>query len=71
MRINGEIDGFDEICHSINDVLSGAPAAALAMGVTEALGGLLADNPYFGAGFGLFGVGMAAAAAKRGSAVAM
>ena len=41
------------------------------MGVSDALGGLLADNPYFGAGFGLFGVGLAAGAAKKGSALAM
>ena len=60
------------MCHSINELISGVvPSATSAMGVTDALGGLLADNPYFGAGFGLFGVGMAAAAAKRGSAVAM
>ena len=60
------------MCHSIKELISGVvPATALAMGVTDALGGLLADNPYFGAGFGLFGVGMAAAAAKRGSAIAM
>lgn len=40
------------------------------MGVTEALSGLT-DNPYFGAGFGLFGVGMAAAVARKGSALGM
>ena len=41
------------------------------MGVSEALGGLLTDNQYFGAGFGLFGVGLAATAVRKGSAIAM
>lgn len=31
--------------------------------------GTLADNPYFGAGFGLFGIGAAAAMARKGAMV--
>ena len=38
------------------------------MGLSELVAGL-SDNPYFGAGFGLFGVGAAAALAKKGSQV--
>jgi chaperone BCS1 len=34
------------------------------MGLAE-IGASLADNPYFGAGFGLFGVGAVAAASKK------
>ena len=34
------------------------------MGITE-LAGSLTDNPYFGAGFGLFGLGALAAGSKR------
>ncbi len=37
------------------------------MGVQDVLAGLT-DNPYFGAGFGLFGLGVAAAAARKGMA---
>ncbi len=40
------------------------------MGLPEVLGGLT-DNPYFGAGFGLFGVGLAATAARKGAQVGM
>lgn len=36
------------------------------MGLTEIVGGL-ADNPYFGAGFGLFGLGAVAAVTKKAS----
>ena len=59
------------MCESIYHLNSSCGKECEAMGVTEALGGLLTDNPYFGAGFGLFGVGMAAAAAKKGSAIGM
>jgi len=38
------------------------------MGLTDLVGGL-ADNPYFGAGFGLFGVGMGAAVLRKFSQV--
>ena len=31
----------------------------------------LSDNPYFGAGFGLFGVGAAAAIGKKGAQVSL
>jgi len=40
------------------------------MGLQEAVSGL-ADNPYFGAGFGLFGLGAAAAVARKGAALGM
>ncbi len=40
------------------------------MGVQDALAGL-SDNPYFGAGFGLFSLGLAATAARKGAAVGM
>ncbi len=40
------------------------------MGVQEIVSGL-SDNPYFGAGFGLFGIGAAAAFARKTSQVAM
>ena len=33
--------------------------------------GTLSDNPYFGAGFGLIGVGFAAQAARKGLQVGM
>jgi chaperone BCS1 len=36
------------------------------MGLSEVVSGL-SDNPYFGAGFGLFGIGFVAAAARKGS----
>ena len=35
------------------------------MGISELVASL-SDNPYFGAGFGLFGVGASAAIAKKG-----
>ena len=38
------------------------------MGLQEVIAGL-GDNPYFGAGFGLFGIGVVTAAARRGAAV--
>ena len=40
------------------------------MGLPE-LVGTLGDNPYFGAGFGLFGVGMAAAVGRKASQLGM
>ena len=40
------------------------------MGLSEIVAGL-GDNPYFGAGFGLFGVGIAAAVGKRATQVGM
>ena len=38
------------------------------MGVTEIISSL-GDNPYFGAGFGLFGVGAGAAIARKSAQV--
>ncbi|TRY63981.1 hypothetical protein TCAL_00319 [Tigriopus californicus] len=40
------------------------------MGLTEVVSGL-SDNPYFGAGFGLFGLGAVTAMARKGSQVGM
>jgi len=40
------------------------------MGLPEVLSNL-SDNPYFGAGFGLFGVGAAAAVARKASQAGM
>lgn len=45
-------------------------ARAWRMGVQDVISGL-SDNPYFGAGFGLFGLGMTAALARKGAAVGM
>ena len=38
------------------------------MGLTDMIS-YLSDNPYFGAGFGLFGVGASAAAARKGAQI--
>ena len=38
------------------------------MGVSEVIGSL-SDNPYFGAGFGLFGIGAATAVARKSAQV--
>ena len=40
------------------------------MGIGEVINSL-SDNPYFGAGFGLFGVGAAAAIGKKGAQVSL
>ena len=40
------------------------------MGLAEVVSSL-SDNPYFGAGFGLFGVGAAAAVGKKATQVRM
>jgi len=40
------------------------------MGLQDIIAGL-ADNPYFGAGFGLFGLGAAAAVARQATGVGM
>ena len=45
-------------------------AGPFQMGLQDVVSGL-SDNPYFGAGFGLFGVGMAAGAARKAAQVGM